>query len=172
MSSIPPPPDPAPPSTRIPALGPRGEGWVVLQFVLFAAIFLVPFVAGGAWSREARWITTLIGGLLGIAGLLLAALGLVGLRSALTALPHPRDDAELVETGVYARVRHPIYGGLVIAATGWSLLTASPAALVMTAVLLAFFRLKSGREEAWLRERYAGYEEYAARTRRMVPYIY
>jgi protein-S-isoprenylcysteine O-methyltransferase Ste14 len=159
-------------STRIPDLGPRGEGWVALQFVLFAAIFLAPFVAGGAWSQEARSITTLAGGLLGIAGLALAALGLVELRSSLTALPHPRDGAELVETGVYAHVRHPIYGGLVIGATGWSLLTASPAALLMTAVLLAFFRLKSGREEAWLRERYVGYEAYAARTRRIIPYVY
>jgi len=156
----------------LPSLGPRGEGWVAIQVVLFAVILVVPFAAGGAWSGESRWMTTLVGGLLGLTGLALAALGLLELRGALTALPHPRDGAELVDTGVYARVRHPIYGGLVLGATGWSLLTASPAALAMSGVLLVFFRLKSGREEEWLRERYPAYADYATRTRRMIPFLY
>jgi protein-S-isoprenylcysteine O-methyltransferase Ste14 len=69
-------------------------------------------------------------------------------------------------------VRHPIYGGLVLAATGWALLTAAVPALVGAALLLAFFRLKSGREEVWLRDRYPGYAAYAARTRRLIPFLY
>lgn len=156
----------------LPALGSRGEGWVAIQVVLLAAILVVPFASGGAWSKEVRWVTTLAGGLLGVAGLVLAALGITQLKSALTPLPHPRDGAELVEDGVYGRVRHPIYGGLIIGATGWSLLTASPAALALTIVLIVFFRLKSAREEAWLRDRYTGYADYAARTKRMIPGIY
>jgi len=158
--------------TSLPSLGPRGEGWVLIQGVLLVAILAVPFAMGGAWAAEARWVTTLVGGLFGLAGLALAVLGITELKGALTPLPHPRDGAELVESGVYGRVRHPIYGGLVIGATGWSLLTASPAAFALTVVLLAFFRLKSGREEAWLRARYPRYEAYAAATRRMLPGLY
>jgi len=69
-------------------------------------------------------------------------------------------------------VRHPIYGGIVIASLGWGLATASVAAVVGALVILAFFRLKSAREEAWLAERYAGYDAYRGRTRRMLPFVY
>ncbi len=77
-----------------------------------------------------------------------------------------------MDTGAYAKVRHPIYGGLVLGATGYALVTASPVALLGAGVLLVFFRLKSGREEQWLRDRYPDYVAYAARTRRMLPGIY
>lgn len=166
------PPRPPAPPTRIPSLGPRGEGWVLIQVVLFWLIVAAGVGLGGAWSEEARPLATAIGVLLAIAGLALASKGLVDLRGALTPLPHPRDGAELVETGVFRHVRHPVYGGLVIASIGWALVTASPAALALAFVLLAFFRLKSAREEAWLRDRFPGYEAYASRTRRMIPLVY
>jgi protein-S-isoprenylcysteine O-methyltransferase Ste14 len=158
--------------TRIPSLGPRGEGWVVIQFVLLGLIALVPFVLPRGWPEPLGLVLGLVGMFLGLVGLGIAAKGLLDLRDALTPLPHPRDGSELVETGVYGRVRHPIYGGIVLGATGWSLVTGSVTALVLSGVLLVFFRLKSGREEAWLRRRYPGYEAYARRARRMIPFLY
>jgi protein-S-isoprenylcysteine O-methyltransferase Ste14 len=101
----------------------------------------------------------------------LAVRGVRDLRDALTPLPYPRDGAELVETGVYARVRHPIYGGLIMAAVGWGLVAASPISIVLAGVLFGFFQLKSRREEIWLTERYPGYPAYRERTRRLIPWI-
>ncbi len=158
--------------SRLPSLGPRGEGWVLIQIVLLWLVVATGVGFAGAWSREARSVTTVVGVLLGVAGLALALKGLVDLRGALTPLPRPRAGAELVETGVYGLVRHPVYGGLVVAAVGWGLFTASLVTLATAGVLLVFFRLKSGREEVWLRERYPAYEAYTHRTRRMLPGIY
>lgn len=157
--------------STLPSLGPRGEGWVVIQFVLLGLV-AVAGTLGPAWDGAARIVTTLAGAILLATGSILAARGLVDLREALTPLPHPRDGAALIETGAYALVRHPIYGGIVLGATGYALLTASPAAILGTLVLLAFFRLKSAREEAWLAARCATYEAYRARTRRLIPYVY
>jgi protein-S-isoprenylcysteine O-methyltransferase Ste14 len=157
--------------SRLPALGPRGEGWVVIQFVLLAAV-AVSGLAGPAWEGAARTVTTVLGAVLLAAGLLLAFRGVVNLRDALTPLPHPRDGASLVDTGSYRLVRHPIYGGIIVGAAGWGLVTASPLALVGAAVLLGFFRLKSAREELWLEARYPGYAAYRARTRRLIPFVY
>ncbi len=143
----------------------------MIQFVLFGLIALAG-LAGPVVTGAPRLVMAVGGAALLAAGLYLAARGLVDLRDALTALPHPRDGARLVDTGAYAKVRHPIYGGLALGATGWALVTASPLALAGAAVLLVFFRLKSGREEQWLRERYPTYDAYAAHTRRMLPGIY
>ena len=156
--------------TRLPALGPRGEGWVVIQGVLLVVTAAAGWL-GPAWDGAPRLLSSIAGVVLIAAGLWLAARGIRDLRGALTPLPYPRQGAELVETGVYALVRHPIYGGLVIAGVGWGLLTASPAAIAAAVVLLAFFELKSRREEAWLEGRFAGYAAYRARTRRLIPWI-
>jgi protein-S-isoprenylcysteine O-methyltransferase Ste14 len=51
-------------------------------------------------------------------------------------------------------------------------LTASPLTLTLTVALALFFDLKSRREEAWLVERYVGYQTYMTRTCRFVPWLY
>ncbi len=99
-------------------------------------------------------------------------LGLVGLRENLTVVPRPIEGGRLIDSGVYGMVRHPIYTGIITAALGWGLATASPAALVSAVLLGAFFDLKARREEAWLLAAYPGYAAYRARVRKLVPFIY
>ena len=158
--------------TSLPSLGPRGEGWVVIQIALLWLAVAAGFGWNGAWSGPARTVTTVLGVVVGVAGAVLTFRGVTDLGDALTPLPRPRDDARLVDTGVYGLVRHPIYGGIVLLAVAWGLVTASPGALLVAVGLLVLFRLKSAREEAWLAERYPGYGPYRARTRRMIPFVY
>ena len=158
--------------TRLPGLGPRGEGWVVLQFMLLSLVALTGVFTGGAWAGALASVTSLAGLVLMIAGAALLGRGLLDLDRSLTPVPHPRDDAQLVETGTYALVRHPIYGGLIATAFGWGLVAASPLTLLLAAVLALFFDLKSRREEAWLTAHYVDYETYATRTRRFFPGLY
>ncbi len=139
---------------------------------MLLALVAAAGLTGPAWDGFARTVVTPIGLVAMVTGGVLGAWGLTGLRDALTPLPHPRDGATLVESGAYALVRHPIYGGIVIGAAGYGLAMSSPLAIAGAALLLAFFRLKSSREEAWLRHRYPGYAAYAARTRRMLPFLY
>lgn len=154
-----------------PDLGPRGEGWFAIQVVLLAAVGL----AGGLgpnWSGPARMLALVLGAGLIAIGAVLAVRGVIDLRENLTVFPRPLSGARLVETGAYRVVRHPIYGGLILGALGWALVTASFAAFAAAAVLALFFRLKSGREELWLADQFEGYDAYCARTRRFVPWLY
>jgi protein-S-isoprenylcysteine O-methyltransferase Ste14 len=105
------------------------------------------------------------------AGVVQAWRGVRDLGESLTPLPHPRDDADLVETGIYGSVRHPIYGGLILLGLGWALLAASPLALALALVLVPFFWLKSSMEERWLGERFPTYPDYRRRTRRFIAWI-
>ena len=159
------------PMTRLPSLGRRGEGWVAIQGVLLVLVAAAGWSLGPDWSGPARSAALLLGLVLVAGGLVLAVRGLLDLGTALTPLPHPRDGAALVETGVYGLVRHPIYGGLILGSIGWALIQASLAALALSAVLAGFFSLKSRREEAWLESRYPGYADYRTRTRRFIPWI-
>jgi len=158
----------------LPPLGPRGEGWVAIQLVIFAAVAAAGLALPGSLDEPAATLTSVAGWGLVAAGGVLAIAGLVGLQrgDALTAMPHPRDEARLVVHGAYRLVRHPVYGGLVLAAAGWAVARASIAALAGAALLLVFFDLKRRREEAWLEARFAGYAAYRARTRRLIPWIY
>lgn len=157
--------------SSLPELGRRGEGWFVIQVVLLGAVA----VAGGlgpAWSGVARAVGVALGVVLLGLGALLAVRGILDLRHNLTPFPKPIDGARLVDTGAYRLVRHPIYGGLILGAIGWGLVGASIPALVGAVTLAIFLRLKSGREEAWLADRFEAYDEYRARTRRFVPWVY
>ena len=157
--------------THLPDLGSRGGGWVVLQVLLLAAIGAAGF-KGPLWSGPARKVGAISGAALMASGIGLLVAGILGLRRQLTPYPRPVPDGELIEDGAFGLVRHPMYGGGVLAATGWGLAMASPTALAGAAVLGVFADLKSRREEAWLGEQFAGYAAYRRRTRRLVPWLY
>jgi protein-S-isoprenylcysteine O-methyltransferase Ste14 len=155
----------------LPDLGPRGEGWFILQVILLAAVALAGSLGPG-WSGPPRAVGLVVGGcLIGLGGVL-GIRGVFDLRENLTVFPRPIAGARFVESGAYRVVRHPIYGGLIAGALGWGLVTASAPALMGAVVLASFLRLKSGREERWLADQFAGYDAYRARTRRFVPWLY
>lgn len=159
------------PVTRLPALGRRGEGWVAIQGVLFVLLALAG-TAGPAWGEPWLTVGRVAGAVLIALGITFAVLGIVGLRENLTAVPRPVEGGRLVDSGVYGLVRHPIYTGIIAAALGWGLVTASPPALVVALGIGVFFDVKARREEAWLLAAYPEYEGYRRRVRKLVPAIY
>jgi protein-S-isoprenylcysteine O-methyltransferase Ste14 len=126
-------------------------------------------IVGPRWPLGvAPWLR-IPGFLLEAAGLGLVVVSRLALGRSFTVLPRPRDRSTLRRTGIYARARHPVYGGLLVACVGVSL-HRSPLVVVPTAVLAFVFWLKSIREEAWLTQRYAEYAEYRRATpRRFIP---
>ena len=152
----------------IPTLGRRGEGWVVAQSVAVVAI-VVAGIVGPRWPDAVDAFLIVIGIASGTAGIAFVVGGVAALGGSLSPYPRPPDAAELRDAGAYRLVRHPIYGGLLLLASGWSLLS-SPVALVATAGLLLVFELKSRVEESMLAERFPEYRAYRARVRwRFVP---
>ncbi len=146
----------------------RGGAWVAAQIVLFAA-----FLWALRLTIELPAVVAVLGWLMTAAGVGLTVGGLATLGPNLTPYPEPLTAGSLVERGVYRLVRHPIYGGLCIAAIGLALGRGSPAALAIGIVLLLFFGFKAEGEERRLAAAYPGYTEYQARVRaRLVPWLY
>ena len=159
------------PRIHVPDLGPRGEGWVALQAVLFVAVIATGF-AGPLWAGPARAIGALAGLVLIAGGIALIAGGVVALRRQLTAFPRPVDGGRLIEDGAFGLARHPMYGGGILFALGWGSLTASLPTLLCALALALFFDLKSRREEAWLSEAFQDYADYSRWTPRLIPWVY
>ena len=150
----------------------RGESYVAVQMVLVLLVLVGPRFGAGVGEPPWSTITTAAGSLIGGAGLILCLAGVQRLGRNLTPLPRPKHDATLVEDGVYAVVRHPIYGGLSLAALGWALAWRSPVTLGLSVLLFLFFELKSRREEQWLRQRFPRYAAYQHRVKKLIPLIY
>lgn len=156
---------------RLPSLGPRGEGWVAAQVALLAAVAAVGTL-GVRWPEEARLPRLVAAALLGAAGAWLVTAGSLSLGRTITPMPRPHDRAVLKQDGVYARVRHPIYGGVMLLAFAWSLFS-SPWALIPSGALAILLLMKARLEEHWLSERYPDYPDYALRVRRrFLPYVW
>ena len=152
--------------------GARGEYLVVIQIALVALYIFIPvwpdLQNGELYQRLTllRWCVLAIGMLAG------AALGIGGsftIRRYLTPLPYPVDHSKLVDTGVYAWVRHPLYSAQLFAATGWAAFTLSLSHLLVTIAAFIFFNYKASKEEAWLTERHPKYQEYAAKVGKFAP---
>jgi protein-S-isoprenylcysteine O-methyltransferase Ste14 len=151
--------------------GDRGEWWVVAQGVLFVAAVVAP-KKGEDWSPGWRRLGWGIGLPLALAGTALTAAGFRGLGDNLTALPHPKEDATLVQDGVYGVVRHPIYSGVILTTLGAGLLTQNRTRTLLGALLFAFFDAKARREEAWLTEKFPAYPAYRRSVKKLIPFVY
>lgn len=154
--------------------GARGEWYVLVQALILALVAFGPRTAFGlpAWPPALGAVTTSAGMILlalGAAGLVVGALHL---GPNLTPLPHPKDNATLVEDGLYGVVRHPIYCALILMALGWALFVEGWLTLVYAALLFVFFDLKSRREEVWLLARFPTYAAYRQRVKKLIPFVY
>jgi len=82
-------------------------------------------------------------------------------------------DQELVSTGLYRLVRHPMYFGVLTAMAGTPLALGSYSGLVIVVPALATFVFRLQDEEQLLRAELAGYPEYSDQVRsRLVPLLW
>jgi 2-amino-4-hydroxy-6-hydroxymethyldihydropteridine diphosphokinase len=149
----------------------QGRWWVGAQLTLLVAI-TIGIVYDGSLPDGTAAPVRIAGGLILALGAVLVLAAARSLGGALTIMPEPAPGADLVESGVYAHARHPMYGGVILVVLGLSLLLASVAGAVSSIALFAFFWAKSGYEERRLRIAYPWYSAYRRRVRRrMFPFL-
>ena len=148
----------------LPALGSAGLGAFVLMTIAYPLLYL----AGRLDSLTGSVLQLRFPGdtVVQLAGAALLAAGLVLAFWSLHALK----PGTLTTTGPYARMRHPMYAGYVLAFAGLFPLTLNLLALLSLLAIPAQIAVAL-REEATLETRYgAAYRAYAARTGRFLPW--
>ena len=146
----------------------RGHLWFAAQFVLFCAILLAPFI--GRFDCP-LWVRA-VGLVILASGVIIAVLGYRTLGSSHSPWTSPLEGGQLVTTGIYHYLRHPIYTGWIVAAFGWALVWGTLFGVGVAFAGFIFYDLKSREEERWLLTRYQEYSAYQREVRRFIPGIY
>ncbi len=149
---------------------PRGAAWVGAQVLLLGILAVAaPWWRGvhalEFWPLAAGVACGLIGG--GVAWR-----GAKDLGRNLTPFPSPSCGAELIVSGIYAHIRHPLYSSIAILAVGWTVLWQSLPAAIVTIGLMLFLRAKAVHEETLLRRLFLAYADYARRVPRFFPRLF
>lgn len=86
----------------------------------------------------------------------------------------PANKGRLYTKGLFSLVRHPNYLGDILWALGWALMTRNLWALLIPAVAASgFVFMFIPQLSAYLAKRYgAQYDDWAGRTKRLVPFVY
>jgi len=118
-------------------------------------------------STTPLWlIISILGGLVGIFTLAHNKLGNFGVY------PEPVDGAQLITSGPYRWVRHPMYLSLLLFMFGIIMYNGNVLNYLALPFLLIAIIGKMNKEEIYLRSLFTDYADYSSRCKRVLPYIY
>lgn len=150
----------------------RGAWYVVIQAILIGLILFGPRGSSLVSSEPLTTILKSCGIAIGLLACLIMVIAVMNLGKNLTPLPCPKDNAQLVQSGLYRYVRHPIYFGVLLAALVWFLNFPGVYVLAYSIGLFFLFDIKARREELWLVERFPSYRDYQGRVKKLIPGCY
>jgi len=145
---------------------------VVGGFLVFG--LLIAFAVQPAWLAELsipfpdvlRWL----GFLLGLAGLGIWIWAQIALGKEWSPQLQLREKHRLVTAGPYARMRHPIYSGMIVWVGGLVLLTANWIFVAFAVLMCGMFVARVPKEEQMMIDEFGEeYREYMKRTGRVFP---
>jgi len=146
-------------------LKPKDYFFVGIQFLLFLLYLIdLEFI-----KFSLPYIFRIIGLILTISGLIVLILALLQLNKNLSPFPTPKTNSELVQSGLYKYIRHPIYTGILLNFFGYSLYSGSLFRLSITILLYILFLYKSNYEEKMLSRQFEEYSSYKKKTGRFFP---
>jgi protein-S-isoprenylcysteine O-methyltransferase Ste14 len=149
----------------------------VLCLIAIALLLIPPTYVPLPWLYHQLWPTGLLpfwlGAVINVAGLLFAIWARVHLGRNWSSSVTIKQGHELITTGPYAVVRHPIYTGILIGFLGMAIAIAQVRGFIVVALFFLAFWLKLRREEQFMHSQFGEvYATYAHHTSALVPYLF
>lgn len=153
--------------THPPSAAARRTAWLMVlgQFALLGLIVGLP--GRHDWTLPATVTRACVAA--AVAGVVVMVVGASALGRGLTAAPLPNQHAKLRTSGLYRYVRHPIYTGLLLFATAYSVRSGSGWVAAACGLLIVLINVKASWEEHHLAQRFPDYAAYAHHTPRFIP---
>jgi protein-S-isoprenylcysteine O-methyltransferase Ste14 len=156
----------------------KREAWG--QRMEHGLLVLVGFYLLGAQQINPAWLSApvlpavptvwLTGLALTAVGIGIAVWARLSLGSNWSGMVTLKDNHELVRTGLYRWIRHPIYTGILVAMVGSAMIRGYLRGWLGVGLVLLAFYWKARREESFLREEFgAGFDEHSKHTGMFLP---
>jgi protein-S-isoprenylcysteine O-methyltransferase Ste14 len=139
--------------------------------VLIVLLVLTPFLVDNEGLEVHTLALAIVGALVTVSGLAFAVWARIHLGRNWGMPMTEKDEPELITSGPYRLVRHPIYTGLLTAVVGTAL-AINLSALAVAAVLTVYFWYSATVEERNLVATFPkAYPAYRARTKVLIPFV-
>ncbi len=150
---------------------------ILRVFIFLVAIaLLLPVRIPLPWLYRQLWPAGLwpfwLGAAVNSAGLLFAVWAREHLGRNWSRSVTIKQDHELITSGPYALVRHPIYTGILTGFLGMAIAISQVRGFIVLLLFFLAFWIKLSMEEKWMRTQFGeSYAAYAHHTAALVPYI-
>lgn len=155
--------------------GPTSSFPIVIRIVLLIGVLFLTR-RGSGFSLPMLPPTPLrsvVGVVLCVLGLLLALWARVTLGGNWSARVTFKKDHELIRTGPYALVRHPIYTAILLMFTGTIVFIGRIEGVIVVALAIAGFWIKLRAEERLMTSHFpTEYPAYKAQTKTLIPFVF
>jgi protein-S-isoprenylcysteine O-methyltransferase Ste14 len=143
------------------------------RFFAFECTLGLVVLNADSWFLDPTSVLQIVSWLLLSGSLLLALHGFHMLRSFGAPEEDLENTTELVDTGAYRYIRHPLYASLLLLGLGAFLKSPSGYGILLLVLLIVFLYATARVEEADNLERFGQlYAEYMETTRMFVPFLF
>ncbi len=143
-------------------------GYVLCQ----ALILIIAPVEQVIKQVDISTVQAVAGGAIGLIGFVIALMSYRALGRNFRVYAAPRRSGTLVTSGIYSRVRHPMYTGMILMFLGYVLFFNSLFSVPFWLAFTLLYLVKSVKEERILADHFPEYDEYRKRTWKFLPYVY
>jgi protein-S-isoprenylcysteine O-methyltransferase Ste14 len=154
--------------------GDKGSIWLI-TISISIGFWLSFIMASTKIGRIYHWNTFfIIGSFLAIIGLIIRIVSILTLKQQFTYTVTKIENHELIETGLYKKIRHPGYLGQLIIFLGISTCLSNwlSILLMIIPVLLGYLNRIKVEEKFMVKQMGQKYIDYQKRTKRLIPTIY
>ncbi len=138
----------------------------------FKAMIAASFVEHISTHTQPSMPAMIAGSLLAAAGIIVRVCGHLQLKGAFSQYVEKRPDQRLVQSGMYTKIRHPMYVGNILFFIGMPLVVGVTWAWIFSALGTVGILFRIRKEEAFLATELVGYREYMRKTWRLLPYVF
>ncbi len=130
------------------------------RFLLYGQIILMAVVVFAPWRSEINAFWAFTGLPLLIASIMIFLRSKRDLAQAFYPYPEPKSGAPFITSGIYSRVRHPMYLAFLVGSLGLTLIKQSLLVIVATLLLTLVLNIKYRFEDQLLRARWNDAQSY------------
>jgi protein-S-isoprenylcysteine O-methyltransferase Ste14 len=139
--------------------------FVAVQMLLLLALLFPIIDYNFAIIDEVKSISTIIKWI----GFAIIATAILQLNKNITPFPTPKQGSQLIQSGLFKYIRHPIYTGILLVAFCMAIYNGSVWQFITSFLLVILFYFKSSYEETELTKVFWEYNNYKQKVGRFLP---